>query len=160
MLFLRPAKKKALFLLAVSLAIASVGIAMIRAGEGFVAGLTTAFFGLCAIVFVVQLVPAASYLHLSPDGFVVRSLFRTSPLIPWKDVGEFRVWTVTPNRMVVYDYSGAPHPRLKRLNRAVCGADAGLPDTYGMKAYELANLMNDWRARYGGDGQKDNFIAN
>jgi hypothetical protein len=37
----------------------------------------------------------------------------------------------------------------RRAARAVAGYDGGaLPDTYGMKADDLAALMNEWHSRY------------
>jgi len=35
------------------------------------------------------------------------------------------------------------------LARFIAGAEGALPDTYGMKADQLANLLNEWKSRFG-----------
>src|SRR6266496_1663739 len=49
-LVLRPSRKKMILFLLGGVAFTSVGVAMIRAGEGFPAGLVTGFFGICSVV--------------------------------------------------------------------------------------------------------------
>jgi hypothetical protein len=106
------------------------------------------FFGLGVVVFALQFFPSASYLRMTRDGFVCCSLFRKSPLIAWRDVSSIRVGTVPPNqKMVVFDWEGASRQGVRRLNWALVGATDGLPDTYGMKPQELADLLNLWRSR-------------
>jgi hypothetical protein len=48
--------------------------------------------------------------------------------------------------MVVYDDRTAQGV-VAKLNAAVAGYAAGLPDTYGLSADELAALMTSWRSR-------------
>jgi hypothetical protein len=51
--------------------------------------------------------------------------------------------------MVVFNFSNL-HPRqrvLRKLSSAMSGYEAGLPETYGLSAEELAATMNDWRER-------------
>lgn len=36
---------------------------------------------------------------------------------------------------------------MRKLNKAVSGVDESLPDTYGMSAESLADLMAQWRNR-------------
>jgi hypothetical protein len=108
------------------------------------------FFGLGGVVFGVQLVPGASYLRLSGEGFVVCTLFRRQPIVSWKEASAFRVALVPPRRtkMVVYDRaSGDPQRAARRINKFLVGPDEGLPDTYGMKSPDLADFLNDWRVR-------------
>ena len=42
------------------------------------------------------------------------------------------------------------HPRLRRFNEALLGYEAALPDNYGMKHQDLAQLLNRKKAEYGG----------
>jgi len=53
-------------------------------------------------------------------------------------------------KMVFFDYLPGvqSHQRLRSLNRTLTGHEAGLADTYGLKAEELAKLMNDWRSHF------------
>jgi hypothetical protein len=87
---------------------------------------------------------------MSPEGFVVCSLFRKWPLVGWQDVSEFRVARVPSlgTKIVVYDWNRAPKPGLRRMNRALVGAGEGLPDPYGRNAEELAVLLNLWRTAH------------
>src|SRR5438309_418048 len=88
---LRPARRKALLYLLLSLPFTGAGVAMIVSEEGIEAWFAAVFFGLCSAVFAVQLMPAACYLRLTPDGFIICTLFRKWPLIRWNGVSEFRV---------------------------------------------------------------------
>ena len=140
---LHPGKLKTIFHLLICLGF-SVPIAVIGPGPGERGmWLVAAIFGLGAIVFIVQLIPGVSYLKLSPEGFTWRSLFRTWPTTAWKDVSEFRVG----DKMVIYDADGPSNPTLRKINTALVGATHGLPETYGLKAQELAEIMNIWRYR-------------
>src|SRR6185295_6464429 len=130
-IILRPGRGKMIGYLIVCAVFVVMGV---TASRGVLGWLSTSFFGLGVVVFAAQLLPRASYLRMTRDGFVCCSLFRKSPLISWREVSSFRVATVPPNqRMVVYDWEGASRQGVRRLNRALVGATDGLPDTYGMK---------------------------
>ncbi|MBL8838468.1 MAG: hypothetical protein JNL66_19610 [Alphaproteobacteria bacterium] len=143
---LRPSNAKWLLMLAASVVFTAIGAAMIREGQGagwFVAG----FFGLCALAAVIVLLPGSSYLKIRRDGFVFGTMFRRHHL-PWTAVGPFGISQVGMQPMVVFDIlDPARLPRAARLNMGVAGANAGLPDTYGMKAGELAAILNAARDR-------------
>jgi len=120
-------------LILVGLGFTVTGIFMIREGERLDGLLVTVFFGLCLAAGLAQLWPGASYLKLTPKGFICRGLFRPWRLIPWESVNRFRAGDIGSGKTVVYDLLAGPRH--------------GLPDTYGLKADELAELMNDWRDR-------------
>lgn len=105
------------------------------------------FFGLCALVFLIQFHPRSSYLRLNREGFIVCSLFRQSPLVPWRDVGPFQVAKIPRARrtFVVYEWNTKKHPTLQAISRSIAGTNAALPDTYGLRAEQLADLLNEWR---------------
>ena len=109
----------------------------------------SAFFTLCALVFLITLIPGSSYLRLTEQGFVVRSLYRTWPLTT-HSVSEFSVADVSRQRLVIYDSSvdSTQSPRLSGFNRWLTGSSSGLPDTYGLTPEALAALMNEWRQRH------------
>ena len=122
------------------------------------------FFGLAVPVVLFQLLTNRSYLLLTRDGFQMIG-FRKSRFIPWSEVGAFTAWTF-PNpvlamfpkwirdvgrpKMVLFDYRPDVESfrRMRAVNQTLTGHDAGLADTYGLKAEELATLMNDWRSRF------------
>src|SRR2546421_3692742 len=129
---LLPSRSKTVTLLAVSLAFTAIGVWAIGTGQG-IGWFVALFFGVCLAGFAIHLWPGASYLQLLPEGFVVRSLFRTLPLIRWENVSEFHVAPVPGSgaKMVVYSCDSSRHPRLAALNRSLVGATDALPDSYG-----------------------------
>jgi hypothetical protein len=101
------------------------------------------FFGLCALAFCVNLLPNSSYLRLTREGFTICSTFR-SRSIEWRHVGTFGVTRIGTRKMVGWDPSH-PVSKLGKANRVMCGYASALPDTYGFKAEELAELLNRLR---------------
>lgn len=149
-LVLRPSLWKLLLMLAGSLAFVAIGVFIMPAGD-WTRWLVIGFFGLCGAAFLAQLLPGASYLKLDRDGFTFAALFRTTR-VGWTEVSPFTAGYISVNRMVQFDLSD------ERLNadgtrttaaiaRGLTGASGALPDTYGMKADALAELMNRWRER-------------
>jgi hypothetical protein len=148
-LTLCPSRLKMALLTIGSLALVAVGILIVRKEGGAKPWFILSFFGLCAAVFIVQLLPGASYLRLHEKGFDVCALYRKWPTVLWTSTSTFRVERVPPARqaLVVFDAEGLGRESLQKINRGLVGAGSGLPDTYGMKPQALADLMNEWRAR-------------
>jgi hypothetical protein len=111
--------------------------------EPVIGYLSIGFFGLCAVAFGVNLLPNSSYLRLTREGSTVCTMFR-SRSGAWREVNKFGV-----NRIGVRNIVGwAPsHPASKFDNtaRVITGYASTLPETYGLTAEELAELLNRWR---------------
>ncbi len=107
------------------------------------------FFGLGSIVFALHLLPNASYLRLTSEGFTTCSLFR-SHSYSWTEIENFAVGYASRMKTVVYNYSSSYKNQnaLRKMNKGIFGFEAGFPDTYGMSAEELADLMNNWKRRF------------
>jgi len=120
-------------LLLICLVFTVVGVFMILEGEGLTAWFVASFFGLGLVVTVAQFWPAASYLKLTPKGFVCCTLFRNWSA-SWESVSEFYVGRIGDEEKVIFKLSGSSGAKF-------------LPDTYGRTLQELADLMNDWRKR-------------
>ena len=146
---LRPSRKQLVLLLVLSSVFVAAGIWMAGRGEkmGYY---SVAFFGLCWLVFLIQLHPRAAYLHLEPSAFTFCSLFRKHS-VPWTDVAQFAVIRVGLNRMVGWNFRPGlcRHMRAASVTRVISGYEAALPDTYGMKPQALAELLNRLREQYG-----------
>jgi hypothetical protein len=144
-----PSRKKAVVLFLISLLFVICGIWMIRQGQmmGYFCG---GFFALGLPVFALQFHPKAAYLRLEPDGFTFCTLFRAHT-VRWATVREFAVIQVGPNRMVAWnftpDYPASGSAR--SISKSLSGYEAALPDTYGLKPRELADLMESLRQSYG-----------
>ncbi|PIY80609.1 MAG: hypothetical protein COY80_02040 [Candidatus Pacebacteria bacterium CG_4_10_14_0_8_um_filter_42_14] len=144
-LTLYPSKRKLLLLLILSLVFTGIGLAMLVSGERtgwFVFG----FFGLCSAVFVISMLPGASYLRLKSEGYDICSLFKTHS-VKWRDIGPLTVGTISGNKMVVFDYSPnyTEHVSSRQLAKNLTGFEGALYNTFGMSTEELAGVMNEWR---------------
>jgi hypothetical protein len=148
-LLLRPSKKGSLGLLLICSVFVAAGVW--AASEGHIIGwFASCFFGLGVLVAIVQLLPNASYLLLTENGLEARTMYR-SWSVSWKDIAFFTTASIGPmNRMVVFNFSD--HYERAKITRRFAGGIAGyegaLPDTYGMKADELADLLNNWKASF------------
>ncbi|PNS09747.1 hypothetical protein [Solilutibacter silvestris] len=110
---------------------------------------------LLAILFIAvvlnAVLPGSSYLRLEPSGMTIRSAYRDHRY-SWTDISEFFVVPIGGRQMVCWHYSPSykGQKALRALSKNVTGVDAGLPDTYGYSATDLAQLLNQWRVQYGG----------
>ena len=103
MKILKPNPLKTVLLLIVSLAfVATTPIAMEK--NPTMSWLGAVFFGLCTLVFIIQLIPNSSYLKLTEEEFEVRSLYK-SHFTSWSDIEYFGVGEINNSKMVVYIYS-------------------------------------------------------
>ena len=145
-ILLRPKPTKWFVIALGSLAFVLIGIWMVRSGDTF-GWLAIGFFGLCLAVSLICLFPKASYLRLPPEGFTMCSLFRAHT-IRWEDVTGFGVGRVFTNKMVMFNYveSYQRTPRLRSFNTELTGFEAGIPDSYGLRHEDLADLLNRYKA--------------
>jgi hypothetical protein len=145
-LTLYPSRKKWLLFFLIGALFAAGGGWMINRGEGS-GWFVLIFFGLAAIVAAAAMLPGAGGLTLDRDGFEVTNLFR-SYRARWHDTAGFTAVRIPhAQMMVVYDDAKQSGKGLAQLNVAIAGRGAGLPDTYGLSADDLAQLMAQWRDR-------------
>jgi hypothetical protein len=149
---LRPSLVRCLLLLVGSLAFVALGLWLVD-DNPVIGYVHIAFFGLGAVVFLVQLHPKSSFLEVSSTGFRVAALFREH-FEPWSDVTSFKTCRIGLHTMVGWNYtqSYSKHGRLRTANIALAGVEAALPDTYGMKAELLAEFLEHNRALASGPG--------
>jgi hypothetical protein len=114
-------------------------------GDGQWLGLVpTVFFGLGFVVSLILLLPNSSFLELDDNGFLFRNLFRESRF-SWADIAGFEAHRLSMRKFVTFNFaqSYTASRRARALARTVSGAEGALPDTYGMFAEDLADLMNE-----------------
>jgi hypothetical protein len=104
--------------------------------------------GICLPTSLLQLFRGR--LVLAPDGFTMWTLAGQRN-IRWSDVASFEAVEFHPLVWLVhFDY--VPDYSRQRQRRALSWSiitnENALPDTYGMKADDLAALMNRWRKRH------------
>jgi Bacterial PH domain len=157
---LYPSKRRWLFMLVGNGAFVALGIWMISDPTSFdqthraippalIAWFGIAFFGLGLIASIVMLTPKLSYLRLDADRLTIRNLLRTSRM-RWEDVDDFAAIDMPGPRKILrvgYNKRTRAQRAMGRANMALIGRNSALPDTYGLKAEDLARLMSLWRAR-------------
>jgi len=114
------------------------------------------FFGLIAVVGVIQLIPGTSRVVVTSQGLHVKTFLRSYGY-EWSDIERFGVaeWTQWhgPFRQrhryvgILFVEGSKPisrHRRWQAWNTAFWGYHASLPDNYGCKHHELADLLNGY----------------
>ena len=101
------------------------------------------------VVFLIQFLPGAAYLRLTPEGFTYCSAFRAHTT-RWEDVQEFGVMQMHHTRMVGWNYAPRSQvkARMRGFSKTLTGYEAGLPDTYGLKAEQLVEALETLRHQY------------
>ena len=144
---LHPSKARIVLLLLVSTTFVAIGISLIPTQPVIAYG-NIALFGLGVAVFLLQLHPKCSYLILRTEGFTFCALFRKHG-VRWQDTKAFVPVRIGMNTLVGWSYASTFHARdrLRELNQALAGVDAALPDNYGLRPEDLANLLNHLRSQ-------------
>jgi len=139
---LKPSKAKNVILILISIGFVALGISLLEKNM-LIAVLNIVFFGICLIIFIMNLMPNASYLKIDVQGIEMKNLFKTT-FIPWNAVSSFRTKRFFINKMVVFDIDQ------KLLEQSTMKSKSGaFPDTYGMSAQKLADLLNEYKAQFG-----------
>lgn len=140
-LILKPGKIKSIILILVSTGFVCLGISLIEKSI-WIAILTILFFGICLIIFVINMIHGSSYLKIDERGIEMKTLFRTT-LIPWQAVNGFKTKSIFITKMVTFniDEKLLEHSGLK-------GKTGAFPDTYGMSADSLAALLNSYKDQF------------
>jgi hypothetical protein len=143
---LHPSRIKWLLVLLAGGVLAFGGYLMVSDGDSR-GWFVLAFFAAVAIVAAIVLLPGAGGLTLDRNGFRATSLFRGFSA-RWEQVRGFESVSVPPSwqKLVVYDDINLAG-KIAKLNVAIAGHNAGLPDTYGLSADDLARLMTLWQDR-------------
>ena len=126
---------------------------LILANEPIIGWITIIFFGLVGLVGLLGLLPGGrAYIELSPQGFSTYGMYRKW-FFRWSDIQEFKVIKIESKTMVGWNYQpgfraeGLGRETGRKISFTLGGVEAVFPDLYGMKAEDLAALMNEWRER-------------
>ena len=145
----RPRNPKKVLLGLVSLAFVVSGVFMTY-DQPVLGWFITLFFGICLIVFLIQLIPGSTELNLTKEGFEMTSLFRKN-MTKWTDVDSFKIGHLGRNKTVMFDYVNGHNKQVtgKLIAKQLSGNHGALPTTYGLKAIELLKILNEWKNKYG-----------
>lgn len=141
-----PRKSKILLLLLMSAGFVVGGMWMLREGDAW-GWAPAVIFALCVFVFVIQLLPGSAFLTVDDEGIEFCALFRKQRY-SWADISEFGTYTIRNHGMAAARFVGINFsstyqrsPRGRAMAKAMTGFEGALPDTYGYKAEELAELL-------------------
>lgn len=107
-----------------------------------------AFFFVVALVALPPVLGRGGDLTLDREGFTCRTLFRSFRR-RWAECSAFYPVGVGFRKFVGFSAQPdeAAHPNLAAVNRSMIGASGMLPDTFGLSADDLCDLLNRYRAR-------------
>jgi membrane associated rhomboid family serine protease len=152
-LVLRPSRRRWVGLLVLSITLTAVcGLAFLNE-PNVVMAVGILLFGAGIVISVLQLLPGSASLRIAPDGLTARGPIRSGGW-SWNEIEHFSVYDVDQygtTKQVGFDLRDLTPDRqgvLKTIGRGMSGVDAALPDTYGMRAEDLATLLEEARERY------------
>jgi hypothetical protein len=108
------------------------------------------FFGACLLIAAIRLLPGAAALTLDVSGFEEHTLFFQRVRAQWRNVTDIQADTAPARsnaKLVWYNDPEWKGSWLAGQETALPGCNAGLTDTYGLSAEELAELMIRWQHR-------------
>lgn len=150
-LTLYPGKQKWLGVLVISTLFVLTAVFLITDEPLTLRAMVGGFFGLGVPLSLLQLFGTSSWLRLEETGFEYAQFGRKFRY-DWANVSEFGLWKMkqgllTTSSHVGFSTEANSAKLLGKINNALVGASGTLPDTYGMSAEKLAELMNTWREK-------------
>ena len=107
--------------------------------------LTAVFFGIGVFASLPGLFGVGG-LELDPEGFTILHWGRNSRRA-WRECSEFSILNMRGGPFVGFTSETDAKNPASSISRGLVGETGMLPDKYGMKARDLADLMNRFRAR-------------
>jgi len=152
---MRPSKLKWIVLLVgqISLAVVSMITSVwlyLQTGLtiGVISGSFVALFSaLFAIVGTFALVTKEMWARLDAEGFETRTVWGSRRRRRWRETAGFAPLWINFWHYTAYDDDNPPSGWWDAANRAYAGGKSFFPDTYGLGAKNLADLMTAWRQR-------------
>ncbi|BCJ89880.1 hypothetical protein IZ6_06150 [Terrihabitans soli] len=133
-LYLPPSRARWVFSLVLSTIIVAVNLYMFLVYSVAGLGIMAAVIAIPGIAAAVQLIPGSAGLWLDRRGFTSR-IFWTDRRREWKEITPILSSQTGLLQLVGYNRAGDAPNKPREV----------LPDTYGISANELAEIMNHWR---------------
>jgi hypothetical protein len=145
---LKPARVKWLIILLLALGFVAIAIFLGQDMDPVTRWGSGGFFAVCAAIAFPQMLGVGARLVLDREGFTCSTAFNSFRR-SWRECSEFSAVQVGPDMTVGFSTAQdeAMHPRMAALTRGLTGASGALPETYGVAAEEVADMMNRFRAR-------------
>ena len=143
---LKPSKLKWAMVLLICLAFVGAALFVIPPDEDpMMRWGAIGFFGIGTLASLPGLFGAGG-LELDPEGFTISAMGRKTRRT-WRECSEFSVISMRGGPFVGFTSETDAGKMGAGLARGLVGETGMLPDKYGMKARDLADLMNRFRAR-------------
>jgi hypothetical protein len=133
-LYLPPSRARWVFKVVMSAVIVGTNLYVVATQNAPALGILAAIFSITGIASGVQLLPGSAGLWLDRHGFTFR-MFWYDRRREWKEITPILSSQVGLLQMVGYNRKDDKPNQPREV----------LPDTYGISANELAELMNHWR---------------
>ena len=133
-LFLPPSRMRWVVSVTISIFIVALDAYLAVVQQAPAVWLLVVLFGGLGAFSAVQLIPGSGGLWLDREGFVYR-MFWVDRRREWKKISPILGSQVGLLQMVGYHREGCPPNKPREV----------LPDTYGISANQLAEIMNQWR---------------
>lgn len=140
-LILKSGKVKNIFLIIISLGFVILGISLLEI-KLWVGVLNIFIFGICLIIFFLNMISNSSYLKIDERGIEMKNLFRIT-FIPWKVVNGFTTKSIFLKKMVTFNID-----ENLLTDSKIKGKTGAFPDTYGMSAENLTDLLNNYKEKF------------
>ena len=145
-LSLKPSKLKWATVLLISLSFVLLALFVIPPDEDpMMRWLAIGFFGLGVLASIPGLLGVGG-LELDGEGFTISAMGRKTRRT-WRECSEFSILKMRGGSFVGFSSETDAKNPASGVSRSLVGETGMLPDKYGMKARDLADLMNRFRAR-------------
>lgn len=145
-MILKPSKLKWAVVLLVSLTFVLLALFVIPPDEDqMMRWLAVGFFGLGVVASIPGLLGVGG-LELDREGFTISAMGRKSRRT-WRECSEFSILDMRGGPFVGFSSKTDEANPASGISRGLVGETGMLPDKYGLKAKDLAILMNRFRAR-------------
>lgn len=147
---LKPKLWKSALLSLLAGAIASLGVVGILEENLINDWFIALFFGFGSLIFIVNVLPGASYLMLSKEGLEIHMLFFKKSFTRWEHVDRFYVGHIGLSKMVMIRYKDnyETNKKSRSFSKALTTHEGSIPWVHGMKAEKLSEMLNQLLAAH------------
>lgn len=148
-LIFRASRKKAAFLLLLSICLVVLGI-FVTTEKPILGWLSIGFFGLGIPASIFMMLTNSSYLKLDHEGFEIVAMSRKFKA-KWTEVEVFETGEIYGNKVIsiVYSHQYNKQQTGRAIASALSGMEGAIADHYVVPIEEICRTMNTWKERFG-----------
>lgn len=144
---IKPQPWKPLILLILNLAFVAMGIYLLIDKQNQYGWFTIVFFGICAIISLLQLIPNSNYLLIHPKGLTIKTFLNTTEL-EWKDIKNISSKKILFNTFTILKFSDDFHGKFlnNKIDSILTNKEGLLPNSFGMNSEKLCRILNEYKS--------------